>query len=40
MIDFFLTYIIPPLCAIMATILLCAIVIQVEKTNKNKGGDK
>jgi hypothetical protein len=40
MMDNFLTYVIPQFCVIMATILLYVIVKEVEKTNKNKGGDQ
>jgi hypothetical protein len=36
----FLTYGLYPFCAMMATIFLFAIAIELEKTNKNKGGDK
>jgi hypothetical protein len=40
MMDNFLTYGLYPFCAMTAIIFLFAIVIELEKTNKNKGGDK
>jgi len=40
MMDNFLTYGLYPFCAIMTPILLFAIVIELEKINKNKGGNK
>jgi hypothetical protein len=36
MIDNFLTYGLYPFCAMMATVFLFGIVIELEKTNKNK----